>query len=73
MEDTPMRPQSAADLADALAKVESLLGSVDAELATMPRFKRGTTFHLDRVSARQRLLSQRETLRDRQRQLIESN
>ena len=68
-----MRGQSAADLAESLAKVESLLMSINAELAVMPSFKRGTTFHTDRTAARQRLLLQRETLRDRQRELIESN
>jgi hypothetical protein len=65
--------QSAAELAESLAKVQGLLDKVNAELAVMPRFKRGTTFHTDRTAERQRLLAQRETLRNRQRELIESN
>jgi hypothetical protein len=68
-----MRGQSAAELAESLAKVEGLLQSLNAELAVMPSWKRGTTFHTDRVAARQSLLSQREALRMRRLQLIESN
>jgi hypothetical protein len=52
-------------LAESLVKVQALIDAVNADLAVMPGWKRGTRWHLDRVGHKQRLLAQRETLRAR--------
>jgi hypothetical protein len=61
------------DLDRALAKVEELLTSVNADLAAMPVWKRGSRWHTDRTAQRRRLLAQRDDLRDRRRTLAASN
>lgn len=58
---------------ESLAKVQALLDAVNADLAVMPSWKRGTRWHLDRVAEKQRLLAQRESLRSELQGLCNSH
>ena len=61
------------DLDAALAKVDRLITSIDADLRRMPDFKRNTRYHTDRVAERRRLLSQRDYLLARQAEMVLAN
>jgi hypothetical protein len=61
------------DLARALAANQQLLDAINGDLDRMPAFKRGTTWHTDRVREQQALLARRDMLRGFVRRLAESN
>jgi hypothetical protein len=56
-----------------LATVHDRLDAIDLDLIGMPNFKRGSRWHLDRTAERQRLLSQRESIRNQILVLAQSN
>jgi hypothetical protein len=61
------------DLARALAENQQMLDAINSDLARMPAFKTGTTWHRDREREQQALLARRDMLRGFVRQLAESN
>jgi hypothetical protein len=61
------------DITTALAKVDGLIGNINADLRRMPDWKRNLPWHLDRVAERRRLMGQRDTLLARQCELALMN
>jgi hypothetical protein len=56
-----------------LGRVQDRLDAVDLDLIGMPTWKRGSRWHLDRTAERQRLLQQRESIRNQILSLAQSN
>src|SRR5262249_6503766 len=68
-----MTETGATATAAALAKVQELLGLVNADLERMRGSMRGSKWHLDRAAARQDLLAQRDGLHEQQRREAQCN
>jgi uncharacterized protein (TIGR02996 family) len=68
-----MTETEATATAAALAKVQELLGLVNADLERMPGSMRASKWHLDRVATRQDLLAQRDRLHEQQRREAQYN
>jgi hypothetical protein len=64
---------SVTELGIELRRNAELLTNVNGDLDRMNPIKRGPPWHLDRVEARQRLLSSRDRLQDQLRALVLSN
>ena len=48
-----------------IAAIQGRLDAISTDLANMPGWKAGSRWHTDRAAERQRLLAQRESLRNR--------
>jgi hypothetical protein len=53
------------DLGESIATVQRLLDAISTDLGNAPAWKRSTQWWADRAAEQQRLLAQREALRNR--------
>jgi hypothetical protein len=66
-------PVTLTDLGHSIAAIQSRLDAITSDLANMPSWKSGSRWHTDRAAERQRLLHQRESLRNRLAEMALAN